>query len=77
MTPKERISAVTAHVEPDKVPAHINATKWVVEKLKTTLKVGSEKNYLKPCTLMYMICVASTFIQEQHRNIQGLKINFS
>ena len=47
MTPKERIAAATTHVEPDKVPAHINATKWVVEKLKTALKVDSDKALLK------------------------------
>ncbi|MDD4108704.1 MAG: uroporphyrinogen decarboxylase family protein [Prolixibacteraceae bacterium] len=47
MTPKERIAATIAHREPDKVPAHINATKWVVEKLKTALKVKSDKALLE------------------------------
>jgi uroporphyrinogen decarboxylase len=47
MTPKERIAKTVAHIEPDKVPAHINATKWVVAKLKAALKVNSDKELLK------------------------------
>ena len=47
MTPKERIAAAVAHLEPDKVPAHINATKWVVDKLKIALNVDSDKALLE------------------------------
>lgn len=43
MTPKQRIATTVAHREPDKVPAHINATKWVVDKLKTSLKITTDK----------------------------------
>ncbi len=47
MTPKERIRSAIAHQEPDKVPAHINATKWVVQKLKNKLGVTTGKELLK------------------------------
>lgn len=47
MTPKERIRLAIAHQEPDKVPAHINATKWVVEKLKSSLNVSGDKELLR------------------------------
>lgn len=47
MTPKERIQKAVAHIEPDKVPSHINATKWVVAKLKIALQVNSDKELLE------------------------------
>ncbi len=47
MTPKQRIRTTVAHAEPDKVPAHINATKWVVAKLKNALNVTSDKQLLE------------------------------
>lgn len=47
MTSKQRIAKAAAHIEPDKVPAHINATKWVVAKLKAALGVGSDKELLR------------------------------
>lgn len=47
MTPKERIISTVSHNEPDKVPAHINATKWVVQKLKDKLGVTTDKELLK------------------------------
>lgn len=47
MTPKERIIATVSHKEPDKVPAHINATKWVVRKLKNKLGLTTNKELLK------------------------------
>jgi len=46
MTSKQRIAKTVAHMEPDKVPAHINATKWVVSKLKAALNVDSDKELL-------------------------------
>ncbi len=47
MNSKQRINSALNHIEPDKVPAHINATKWVVEKLKSALNVSSDKELLK------------------------------
>ncbi len=47
MTPKQRIQKAVCHTEPDKVPAHINATKWVVAKLKSALKITSDKQLLE------------------------------
>jgi len=47
MNSKQRIKFTTSHREPDKVPAHINATKWVVAKLKKALNVTTDKELLK------------------------------
>ena len=47
MNSKQRIKLGLNHREPDKVPAHINATKWVVAKLKKALNVTSDKELLK------------------------------
>jgi len=47
MTPKQRIATTVSHREPDKVPAHINATKWVVEKLKNALNVSTDRELLE------------------------------
>jgi len=47
MTSKERVLKALNHKEPDKVPAHMNATKWVVKKLKNTLQVQSDKDLLE------------------------------
>lgn len=47
MHPGERIKITVSHREPDKVPAHMNASRWVVEKLKKELKVSSAKELLK------------------------------
>jgi uroporphyrinogen decarboxylase len=46
MHPRDRIKTTVSHQEPDKVPAHINATKWVVAKLKRALQVTSDKELL-------------------------------
>ncbi len=35
MKSSERLLATVNHQQVDKVPAHINATKWVVSKLKS------------------------------------------
>ena len=47
MTSRERIRRSVAHLEPDKVPAHINATKWVVTKLKKALNVKTDNEVLE------------------------------
>jgi uroporphyrinogen decarboxylase len=47
MNSRERIITTVSHREPDKVPAHINATKWVVAKLKNALKVTTDKELLQ------------------------------
>lgn len=47
MDSKERVIKALSHLEPDKVPMHLNATKWVVEKLKKALKVSSDRELLK------------------------------
>ncbi|MCK4678013.1 MAG: hypothetical protein KAT48_07790, partial [Bacteroidales bacterium] len=47
MTSKERVQKALNHKEPDKVPVHMNATKWVVKKLKNTLRVQSDKDLLE------------------------------
>ena len=47
MHPRERVISTVRHREPDKVPTHINATKWVVEKLKRALQVDTEKELLQ------------------------------
>jgi uroporphyrinogen decarboxylase len=47
MNSSQRLISAVSHVEPDKVPAHINATKWVVKKLKNALKVNSDYELLK------------------------------
>lgn len=47
MDSKQRIKLATNHREPDKVPAHMNATKWVVAKLKKALDVTTDKELLK------------------------------
>lgn len=47
MNSSERIRFAIDHTEPDKVPAHMNATKWVVAQLKKQLQVSSDKDLLK------------------------------
>ena len=47
MTPSERLLMAVSHQQADKVPAHINATKWVVSKLKSTLGVTSDRQALE------------------------------
>jgi uroporphyrinogen decarboxylase len=47
MNAKQRVVLAINHSEPDKVPAHINATKWVVTKLKKALNVTTGKELLK------------------------------
>ena len=47
MDSKERVKIALSHSEPDKVPMHLNATKWVVDKLKKELRVSSDKDLLK------------------------------
>jgi len=46
MNSSERIIMAVEHKEPDKVPTHINATKWVVEKLKNSLGIRSDIDLL-------------------------------
>ncbi|MDD4192292.1 MAG: uroporphyrinogen decarboxylase family protein [Mangrovibacterium sp.] len=46
MDKKQRVAYAINHNEPDKVPAHINATKWVVTKLKKILNVTTDKELL-------------------------------
>ncbi len=47
MNSSERIRTTTAHREPDKVPVHINATHWVVAKLKKALLVSTDQELLR------------------------------
>ena len=47
MHSSERIKTTINHKEPDKIPTHVNATKWVVQKLKKALKIDSDKELLK------------------------------
>ena len=43
---KERVIKSIEHQEADRLPMHINATKWVVNKLKAALSVESDKELL-------------------------------
>jgi uroporphyrinogen decarboxylase len=43
MERKERVLAAIEHKEADRIPIHINATKWVVKKLKKRFKVQSDR----------------------------------
>jgi uroporphyrinogen decarboxylase len=47
MNSKERVKKTLSHSEPDKVSMHLNATRWVVAKLKKALNVSSDKDLLK------------------------------
>lgn len=47
MNKRERVITAIEHHIPDRVPMHINATKWVVKKLKTELGVSSDKKLLE------------------------------
>ena len=47
MNSRERVLAAVNHVNPDKVPAHINASKWVVARLKKALDVDSDIDLLR------------------------------
>ncbi len=47
MNSRERIRCATSFNEPDKVPAHLNATKWVVGKLKKEIGASSDQDLLK------------------------------
>ena len=47
MTCSERVLAAANHEETDKVPAHINASKWVVARLRKALNVDSDIDLLK------------------------------
>lgn len=50
MSSRERVRAAMEHREADRVPCHMNATSWVVDKLKTTLGIahgnGSDRRLL-------------------------------
>lgn len=46
MNAKERIRAVLQGLLPDRIPCHLNATKWVVEKLKKRLNVITDEELL-------------------------------
>ncbi len=46
MTSKERVAITLEHREPDRVPMHMNATSWVVEKLKQALNIQTDKELL-------------------------------
>jgi len=47
MNASERISAAVRHEIPDRVPMHINASQWVVERLIKIMNVGRPKDLLK------------------------------
>ena len=47
MNHKERVWQAINHQPTDRVPMHINATKWVVSKLKNTLGVVSDRELLE------------------------------
>jgi hypothetical protein len=47
MNSSGRVLAAANHQKPDRVPAHINASKWVVARLKKALKVDSDIDLLK------------------------------
>jgi uroporphyrinogen decarboxylase len=47
MNCSERVLTAANHEEPDRVPAHINASKWVVARLKKALNVDSDIDLLK------------------------------
>ena len=47
MNARDRIRLITSHQEADRVPFHLNATKWVVEKLKKALQVDTDIELLK------------------------------
>jgi len=47
MSSRERVMAAANHTEPDRVPAHINASKWVVARLMKVLDVDSDIDLLK------------------------------
>jgi len=47
MTPKQRMYEAITHGNPDRVPAHLNANKWVVAKLKKALNVKTDKELLQ------------------------------
>ena len=47
MHARQRIIEAINHKEPDRVPAHMNATKWVVSKLKKALNANSDKELMK------------------------------
>ena len=47
MNCSERVLAAANHEEPDRVPAHINASKWVVARLMKALNVDSDIDLLK------------------------------
>ena len=46
MNRRERVLAAIEHREADRVPIHINATKWVVSKLKKAYSVVSDRELL-------------------------------
>lgn len=47
MTSSERVRATIAHKEPDRVPLHINASFWVVQRLLDSLNISTPKDLLK------------------------------
>ena len=46
LTSKERVRKAMNHVEPDRVPTHLNATRWVIDALKDTLQVTTDRELL-------------------------------
>ncbi len=46
MNSKERAKIASLHQEPDRVPMHLNATRWVVAKLKKALGVSTDRELL-------------------------------
>ena len=46
MNASERIQAVARHSEPDRVPMHINASQWVVERLMASTNRNNSKELL-------------------------------
>jgi len=47
MSSPERVQTTLNFIESDKVPAHMNATKWVVKRLKEALHVSTDRDLLK------------------------------
>jgi len=46
-TSKERVNKAITHMEPDRVPMHMNASRWVVERLKQALNVTTTRKLMQ------------------------------
>lgn len=47
MNRKERVRLALSHKEPDRMPMHINGSKWVVDKLKKAFDVNTDREVLE------------------------------